>query len=315
MGKYLSIVVPVYNEVDNLKLLNDKIKEVLIPEGISYEVIYVDDCSKDGSYKVLEKLARDEDNVKVIKFKRNFGQTAAMSAGFDYAHGEIIIPLDADLQNDPQDIPAMIEKYKEGYDIVSGWRKNRQDNAIRSFFSRAANQLISKLTGVHLHDYGCSLKVYNAKFIKSLYLYGELHRFIPAIAAIQGANIVEMPVYHNARIFGESKYNLSRTSKVLLDLLTIIFLKKFITKPMHFFGNIALSVFSLILVSLFMLVINVFIHFAMIDYSVVFLWETIMIIFGLQLLGAGIVTEILIRSYYETGNKKIYNIDKTLKIE
>lgn len=315
MSKYLSIVVPVYNEVENLKLLNDSIKEVLDSLKISYEVIYIDDGSKDESYQILQKLAVAEDNIKVIKFKRNFGQTAAMSAGFDYAQGEIIIPLDADLQNDPQDIPKMIDKYKEGYDIVSGWRKNRKDTFIRSFFSRVANKLISNLTGVYLHDYGCTLKVYNAKMLKSIRLYGELHRFIPAVADIKGVNIAELPVNHNPRQYGKSKYNLSRTPKVLLDLFTIVFLRKFITKPMHFFGEIAMWIFGLIIISLLVILANAFVHFAFIDYYIVILWETILLIFGIQLLCIGIIAEILIRIYFETRNDKIYTIDKTLKIE
>jgi len=315
MSKYLSIIVPVYNEAENLRLLNDKIKEALSSQDISYEVIYVDDCSNDGSYEVLQELAKSEENVTVVKFKRNFGQTAAMSAGFDYANGEIIVPIDADLQNDPQDILPMIEKYKKGYDIVSGWRKSRKDNAIRNVFSQIANKLISNLTGTNLHDSGCTLKVYNAKILKNIKLYGELHRFIPALAALDGATIVEMPVRHHPRIHGQSKYNLSRTSRVISDLLTIMFLKNYRTKPMHFFGGLALGTFLLILGSLFLLLLNAYIPIITIDYALAAIIEIIFFVFALQLICLGLVSEILMRSYYESQNKKIYTIDKTSRVE
>lgn len=312
---YLSVIVPVYNEVDNLKLLNDKIKEALSPLNKSFEIIYVDDYSNDGSDKVLDELYSQNECVKVIRFKRNFGQTAAMAAGFDSAAGDVIVTLDGDLQNDPADIPAMLEKFNEGYDIVCGWRKNRKDDVIRKIPSKLANMLIRKLTGVYINDYGCTLKVYDAATVKDMHLYGELHRFIPAIAAIDGAEITDMPVNHHPRIFGVSKYNLRRTFKVFLDLLTVVFLRKFITRPLHVFGRIALFVLMSSLAWITICVSDMFFHFlnlnimSKFDALLIFL---VMIFFSLQLLCTGILAEIQIRTYFESQNKRIYSVRKFL---
>ncbi|EHJ11860.1 glycosyltransferase family 2 protein, partial [Crocosphaera watsonii] len=234
---YLSVIVPIFNEVESLPVLIAKIADVLQESKRSYEIIAVDDGSQDGSAELLQKLARSRHDLVAIIFRRNYGQTPAMAAGFQYAKGKIMITLDGDLQNDPADIPKLVAKVEEGYDLVSGWRKNRQDNRLtRLLPSKIANWMIGGVTGVKLHDYGCSLKAYRREVISDMNLYGELHRFLPALAYIEGAKITEIPVRHHARRFGQSKYGLGRTFRVVMDLLTIFFLKKFLTRPMHIFG-------------------------------------------------------------------------------
>ena len=228
----LSIVVPIYNEVESIPHLIEAIATGVSSLGITYEIICVDDGSHDGSTKLLQQIAQDRTDVVAIVLRRNYGQTPAMAAGFNYARGEVIVSLDADLQNDPLDIPMLLDKLGEGYDLVSGWRKNRQDDKLtRLLPSKIANWLIAKVTGVQLHDYGCSLKAYRAELVADMNLYGELHRFLPALAFIEGANITEVPVRHHPRRFGQSKYGLGRTFRVLMDLLTIWFMKKFLTRP------------------------------------------------------------------------------------
>ena len=227
---YVSVVIPIYNEVDNLFDLISRVKEVLERESYTYEIVCVDDGSKDGSTELLRKLASTSDNLRAIIFRRNYGQTAAMSAGFQNAQGQLIVTLDGDLQNDPRDIPQLLAKISEGYDLVSGWRKQRQDAALtRLLPSKIANKLIGKVTGVKLHDYGCSLKAYRADLVTDLNLYGELHRFLPALAFIEGARITEIPVRHHPRRHGQSKYGLGRTFRVIMDLLTVYFMKTFLT--------------------------------------------------------------------------------------
>jgi glycosyltransferase involved in cell wall biosynthesis len=237
----LSITVPVYNEEESLPELYRRLLEALTAIGKPWEVILVNDGSRDKSAEVLDKLAAADERVKVVHFRRNSGQTAAMMAGIDYARGDVIIPMDADLQNDPIDIARLLAKLDEGYDIVSGWRKNRQDDSLkRNLPSRLANWLISRVSGVHLRDYGCSLKAYRADVIKGVRLYGEMHRFIPIYASWNGARITEIEVTHHARQFGESKYGLERIAKVFLDLLVVKFLDRYAQKPMYVFGGFGL---------------------------------------------------------------------------
>ncbi|HBE49488.1 MAG TPA: glycosyltransferase, partial [Cyanobacteria bacterium UBA11369] len=233
----LSVVVPIYNEVESIPSLIKAIATSLSATDLTYELICVDDGSRDGSSELLKQQAQARTDLRVVLLRRNYGQTAAMAAGFDCARGRVIVTLDGDLQNDPADIPLLIGKLQEGYDMVSGWRKNRQDAAVtRLLPSKIANWLIGQITGVKLHDYGCSLKAYRTELVADMNLYGELHRFLPALAYIEGARITEMPVRHHARRYGSSKYGLGRTFRVLMDLLTIWFMKKFLTRPMHVFG-------------------------------------------------------------------------------
>ena len=233
-----SIVVPIYNEEDNISELYRAITSALDGTDTNYEIIMVDDGSIDGSFSALKEIAAQDQRVKVIRFRRNFGQTAAMSAGFDAAAGDIIIPMDGDLQNDPADIPRLIGKLHEGYDVVSGWRSERKDTFItRKIPSILANALISSLTGVHLHDYGCTLKAYRREVLDGINLYGEMHRFVPALASQVGAKVAEMPVNHRPRLHGTSKYGISRTLRVILDLMTVKFLLTYSTKPIQLFGR------------------------------------------------------------------------------
>ncbi|NTV64168.1 MAG: glycosyltransferase family 2 protein, partial [Oscillochloris sp.] len=233
----ISIVVPIYNEEESIPHLYERLSAVLHDYGHAYEIIAVDDGSRDGSFALLAGLATSDPRLRVVRFRRNFGQTAAFAAGFDRARGDYIITIDADLQNDPRDIPQLLARAGEGYDVVSGWRAHRQDAFInRKLPSLIANRLISWVTGVHLHDYGCSLKVYRADVVKNINLYGELHRFIPAVASWQGVAVTEMPVHHEPRRYGTSKYGISRTVRVVLDLITVRFLLSYSTRPMQIFG-------------------------------------------------------------------------------
>src|SRR5512147_315529 len=242
----LSLIIPVYNEAENLPILYDSIQEVLKANKNIWELIFVDDGSLDHSFDVLKSLVeKDPEHVRVVAFRRNFGQTAAITAGIDHAHGETIVLLDADLQNDPADIPMLLAKLDEGYDLVSGWRKDRKDNRLtRTLPSNIANGIISWVTGVHLHDYGCSLKAYRKEALKGFRLYGEMHRFIPVFAHSVGAKITEIPVHHHERKFGRANYGLDRTLKVILDLFTVKFLLNYSHKPMRLFGGVGMLLFA-----------------------------------------------------------------------
>jgi glycosyltransferase involved in cell wall biosynthesis len=238
---YLSIVVPIHDEEESIPALYKRLIDVLGALDYAYEILAVDDGSQDHSFPILRDLARADRRLRVVRLRRNFGQTAAFAAGFDRARGQVVVTIDADLQNDPADIPAMLERLNQGYDVVSGWRKQRQDAYwSRLLPSKIANWLISRVTGLHLHDYGCSLKLYRREVVQDLQLYGELHRFLPAIASWQGVAVTEMPVHHEARKFGKSKYGINRTFRVILDLLTVRFLLDYATRPMHVFGTIGL---------------------------------------------------------------------------
>lgn len=312
----LSVVIPVLDERPNLTILYRELKEVLEELGKAYEIIFVDDGSKDGSREVLRELANNDPRTRVVIFKRNYGQTAALSAGFKQARGEMVISLDADLQNDPHDIPAMLAKLEEGYDLVNGWRKNRDDNYwTRILPSRAANRIINKLiegTRIQLNDYGCTLKAYRKSVVKDLRIYGEMHRFIPVFAAWLGARICEMPVNHRPRMHGRSKYNLSRVTTVLLDLLVVRFFSDFMTRPIQFFGKIAKFVFTMGMGFL------VFLGLCNLLFDLPVTLNTLLILAGillaacLQFIIVGLIGEIQIRSYFETQDKDQYVIDRTI---
>ena len=311
----ISVVVPIYNEKDNVAILHQKIKDVMVKNSYDYEIIFVDDGSSDGTFEVMQQLAKGDKNLKIIRFRRNFGQTAAMAAGFDYAKGDVIVSLDGDLQNDPEDIPALLQKIEEGYDVVSGWRKNRQDEKKRVAFSKVANWLIGRITKVDLHDYGCSLKAYRSDVAKNLHMYGELHRFIPVLANIYGASITEIPVRHHPRQFGKSKYNLSRTFRVIVDLILMYFMQKFVTRPIHFFGIIGFFLFALGFgIDSYLAVEKIF--FGMnIGNRPLLLMGVLLILTGINLGGIGIISEFLTRIYYESQNKKIYNIKTMINFD
>ena len=308
----LSVTIPVFNERDNLRPLYEKITVVLQALQRPWEVIFVDDGSTDVSSALLDELAAHDASVKVIHFRRNFGQTAAMMAGVDFASGEIIIPLDGDLQNDPNDIPRLLAKLDEGYDVCSGWRKARQDAAIRrNLPSRLANRLISVISGVHLHDYGCSLKAYRKDVIKGVRLYGEMHRFIPIFATWQGAKVAEIPVTHHPRIHGESKYGLERILKVVLDLIVVKFLHRYAMKPMHIFGGFGLlSLFISVLAGS----IAIFWRLAGTAYLIqtpLPLLSVMSFITGVMCILMGLLAELITRTYYESQGKMVYLVGET----
>lgn len=311
----LSIVIPVYNEKENLPLLHSAIQQSLGGlQDLTWEVIYVDDGSADGSMQTLEKIAaEDPEHARVVAFRRNFGQTAAIAAGIDHSMGKILILLDADMQNDPKDIPMMLEKMNQGYDVVSGWRLNRQDTFLtRVLPSRIANWLISTVTGVHLHDYGCTQKAYRREVITGFRLYGEMHRFIPAYAYSVGARIIEVPVHHHARQFGKSKVGLTRTLKVVLDLFTVKYLISFADKPIYLFGGTGIFLIVLSAITLlFLLVRRVWIGIPVLS-SPFFLMSAMFTILGFQSILMGLIAEMLVRTYHESQSKPTYTIRKVI---
>lgn len=305
----VSVVVPVYNEVESLPHLLEAIATALAPTQLTYEIICVDDGSTDNSAQFLKEQALSRTDLKAVILRRNYGQTAAMAAGFNYAFSPAIITLDADLQNDPADIPILLAKLEEGYDLVSGWRQNRQDGAMRRLLpSKIANWLIRRSTGVDIHDYGCSLKAYRTEVVQDLNLYGELHRFIPALAYIEGARITEIPVRHHARRFGSSKYGLWRTFRVLMDLLTILFMKRFLTKPMHVFGLLGLtSMVSGTVIGVYL----TWVKFGLghnIGNRPLLILMVILLVTGVQLFCFGLLAELLMRTYHESQGRPIYRV-------
>jgi len=312
----LSLIVPVYNEEETLPLLIDAIRTALAPLPYTWEVVLVDDGSEDNSLQVMTQLAEEPSgHLRVVSFRRNYGQTAAIAAGLDYAKGEIIILLDADLQNDPADIPMLLEKLDEGYDLVSGWRKNRQDTYLtRTLPSNLANMLISRVTGVPLHDYGCTLKAYRREVLEGFRLYGEMHRFIPVFAHSVGAKITEVPVNHHPRKFGKAKYGLERTAKVVLDLFTVKFLVSYSSKPIYLFGGAGavLILFSSALL-LFLGVRRILISTSVL-LSPIFPLAIMLLIMGFQSLLMGLIAELLVRTYYESQRKPTYRIRKTVNL-
>ncbi|HWQ04874.1 MAG TPA: glycosyltransferase family 2 protein [Longilinea sp.] len=312
----LSIISPVYNEEESVVLLYEAVNKALLPLGLQWELVLVDDGSSDGSLAKLDMLAeQDPQHVRVVQLRRNFGQTTAIAAGIDYSIGEIIVLIDADLQNDPADIPMMLEKIRSGYDVVSGWRVNRQDTFItRTLPSRLANSLISWVTGVHLHDYGCTLKAYRREVITGFRLYGEMHRFIPAYAKWVGASIIEVPVQHHPRRFGKAKYGLERTIKVVLDLFTVKFLNSFASKPIYLFGGLGMILFlAAVIVMLILIGLRIFAGEHMIR-SPLLILSVMLVILGFQSILQGLIAELLMRTYHESQQKLTYTVRKTINI-
>ncbi len=310
----ISIVVPIYNEEPNLQVLIESILDAMRPMGRSFELILIDDGSTDGSQEALRAMKADSSELRAIFLRRNFGQSAAMTAGFDYARGEIVITMDGDLQNDPRDIPRIIGKLEEGYDLVSGWRKDRQD----PFFSKRlpsmlANWLIRTATGVKLHDYGCSLKAYRDDVAKHLLLYGELHRFIPVLASLYGSRITEVVVTHHPRRMGKSKYGIGRTYRVLLDLLLILFFQKFATRPLQFFGLNGGILFGIgFVIELYLTWVKLW-RGEDIGGRPLLLLGALLIITGIVLAGLGLLGELVVRTYYESSGKRVYAVREVLE--
>ena len=307
----ISITIPIYNEHGAIEALFAKIKEVMDRMGQPYEVIFVNDGSTDGSAAMLDGLAAKHPEAKVVHFRRNFGQTAAMMAGFDHASGEVIIPMDGDYQNDPEDIPKMLTKLEEGYDVCSGWRRDRQDNALqRNIPSMMANRLISAISGVQLHDFGCSLKAYRAEVVKDVRLYGEMHRFLPIYAKWHGARITELPVNHFARTTGHSKYGLERVTKVILDLVTVKFLDKYMMKPMYLFGFWAFASLAASLLfggwAVYMRFHGYYFTQTPLPMMAVFAFMTAVICILL-----GLLAEMITRTFHESQDKSIYLVKET----
>ena len=309
----ISVFLPVYNEEPNLLPLHEKLDKALKALGRSAEIVYVDDGSTDRSLKILRDLAQLDPRVRVVALRRNYGQTAAMSAGIDAAKGDVLIPMDADLQNDPADIARLLNKLDEGYDVVSGWRKNRKDKMVtRKIPSMLANRLISWIGGVPLHDYGCSLKAYRRESLQDVRLYGEMHRFIPIYAAWAGARVTEIPVEHHARTMGKSKYGLSRTIKVVFDLMTIKFMASYQTKPIYVFGSFGMLAFAIsILAGLYAVFLKIF-HRADFVQTPLPVLCIVMFAVGVQFLLMGLLAEMLVRTYHESQAKAIYAVRERL---
>jgi len=311
----LSVVIPIHNEEPSILPLYDRLTSVLLHVRRPYEIIFVDDASSDRSYELLANLVQTDQRLKVIRLRRNFGQTAALSAGFDEARGKIIIAMDGDLQHAPEDIPVLLRKIDEGYDIASGWRKDRLDNAItRKIPSRIANWLMSKASGIDLRDFGTTFKAYRAEVLKDVRLYGELHRFIPALASFYGARVVEVPIQNTARASGASHYGLGRTFRVLFDILTIRFLLKYFTRPMHFFGSIGLAGTTLGCIMLgYCLVVKVFWRLDIIqEHGPLMIAGALLLLAGLMMFSTGLIGELLMRTYFESQNRRIYAIREIL---
>lgn len=310
----ITVTVPIYNEAENIPILYRRIVEALDALQLSWEVVFVNDGSRDGSAELLDGIAADDGRVIVVHFPRNYGQTAAMMAGMDHAGGAIIVPMDGDLQNDPADIQHLLAKLDEGFDVVSGWRKDRQDHAIkRNLPSRIANTLISRVSGVHLHDYGCSLKAYRRDALDGVKLYGEMHRFVPIYAAWNGARVGEIPVQHHPRLHGESKYGLERIFKVVLDLLVVKFLFRYASKPIYLFGGFGLfSILCAIVAGLWALGLKVFAGTSLIltplPLVAVFLGAV-----GVLSILMGLLAEMLNRTYHESQSKAVYRVARVVR--
>ena len=309
----VSVVVPLLNEQDNIRPLYNQLTQAL-SNKYKYELVFIDDGSTDASFKILSELHKADDKVKVIRFRKNFGQTAALSAGFANSQGQIVIAIDADLQNDPADIPQMIEQLRKGYDVVSGWRKKRHDNAItRLIPSMTANWFIAKITGVKLHDFGCTLKAYRREVLAETRLYGEMHRFIPVLASWSGANICEMVVNHRPRTAGVAKYGLGRTWKVMLDLITVKFLGSFSTKPIYIFGGLG---FASALGAILMVLIMFYQKFSAqqlpMNRNPLLILSAVLIMSTVQFILMGLLAELLVRTYHESQNRPTYVIREIL---
>jgi glycosyltransferase involved in cell wall biosynthesis len=311
----LSVVVLVYNEAESIAPLHEELIGVLESMGITFEVVYVDDGSRDGSTERLAQLTLNDPRVRVVSFRRNFGQTAAVQAGIDNARGEVLVFMDGDMQNDPHDIPRLLQSMDAGYDVVSGWRKDRQDEASRVLPSRIANWIIARVTGVPLHDFGCTLKAYHRDVIRDVKLYGEMHRFIPVYASWVGARIVELPVNHRARAFGQSKYSLSRTSRVMLDLMTVKLLGSYSTKPIYFFGFAAFGLWALALVFAAIVIIQRLLPpYPFAHNNPLLLLAVFLGIVGVQFILMGLLAELSIRTYHESQGKATYVVREVIEM-
>lgn len=320
----LSLVIPVFNEVENLRPLVEEIAAALDDQPWVYEVIFIDDGSSDGSFELMQALHAEFPQVGVIRFRRNFGQTAAFAAGFDWAGGRVVVTLDADRQNDPADIPKLITKLDEGYDVVNGWRINRQDGFLfRKLPSMIANRLIAQISGVKLHDRGCSLRAYRSQVVRDLRLYGEMHRFIPELSSAAGFSMTEVPVNHRSRSAGQSKYGITRTFRVLLDLMTITFLRRYSARPMHLFGGLgAISCITGLLIGFYLAAIKIWAGISggmdgfrsvRIGDRPLLMLAVLLIILGVQFLVMGLLAELVVRTYHESQNKPIYYVRELVR--
>jgi len=308
INQLISIIIPVFNESESIGYLLDEVINVMEADKLNFEVIVVNDGSKDNTHSVLKELTLKIKELSVISLRKNYGQTAAMSSGFDNSKGDIVITLDGDLQNDPNDIPKLVSEINKGYDLICGWRVDRKDKLInRRIPSKIANKLIAKVTGLNLHDYGCSLKAFKREIIDDIKLYGELHRFLPVLANIEGARIKEVKVNHRHRKYGSSKYGIDRTFRVLMDLLTVWFMTKFLTRPMYGFGFVGIiSIFISLIMTSYLLVIKILGDD--IGNRPMLTFALILGIAGVQLFSFGLLSELLIRTYHESQNRPIYRI-------
>ena len=325
IAKDLSLVIPVYNEVENLRPLTAEIKDALDDLDIEYEIIFIDDGSSDGSFELIKALHEEDGRVEAIRFRRNHGQTAAFAAGFDHAKGRYIVTLDADRQNDPADIPKLLARIEEGdCDVVNGWRQNRQDALImRKIPSRIANKLIATTSGVHLHDRGCSMRMFRAEVVQELHLYGEMHRFIPEMCSFAGFTLTEVSVNHRPRVAGISKYGISRTFRVIVDLSTILFLRKYSDRPMHLFGNIGFPLGAIGFLILLLLGFSKIwagitggwtgFHDYQIGERPLLLMGVLLVILGAQFIAMGLLAELIVRTYYEAQGKTVYYIREIIQ--
>lgn len=311
----LSIVVPIYNEEENIPNLHREVSAAMAGSGIDYELILVDDGSSDGSFRLLKEAAGKDGRVKVIRFRRNFGQTAAMAAGFDAASGRVVVPMDGDLQNDPADIPKLLARIDEGFDVVSGWRKDRKDAFInRTLPSILANRFISGMTGIRLHDYGCTLKAYRREVLEGINLYGEMHRFVPALVSQVGARVTEIPVGHRPRLHGTSKYGISRTMRVILDLMTVKFLLSYSTKPIQLFGRLGVYTLMASFLSGGATVYMKLFQGMSMNRNPLLLLTALLLFMGVQLIVLGLLGELNARTYYEAQGKPIYVVRETINL-
>jgi glycosyltransferase involved in cell wall biosynthesis len=312
-----SIVVPFHNEEENVTTLYDRLKAVMEQVGDTFELVFVDDGSRDRTYRFLEEIAAVDSRVLVIKLRRNFGQTSALAAGFDHAQGDFILAMDGDLQHNPDEIPSFLAKLEEGYDVVSGWRSQRGDNFIfRRIPSFIANRLMATLSGVEIHDFGTTFKAYRREVIQNIPLYGEMHRFIPALASWYGASICEVPISNAAREFGQSHYNISRTFRVFFDLLTIRFLLRYMTRPLHFFGTVgALGMLTGSGMAVWLLLLKIFTGQHVMDvHGPIFVIAGVLLLAGIQMMGIGLLGELQVRHFYTASHRAPYAVDRILRL-
>ncbi len=316
MPKY-SVVVPFHNEEENVTVLYDRVKHVMEHVGASFELVFVDDGSRDRTYRLMEEIAAVDSRVLLVKLRRNFGQTSALAAGFDHASGEYVVAMDGDLQHEPDEIPSFLAKLEEGYDVVSGWREHRADGFIRRFPSRVANWMMARISGVDIHDFGTTFKAYRREVIHNVPLYGEMHRFIPALASWYGASICEVPISNPARLSGKSHYGLGRTFRVLFDLLTIRFLLKYMSRPLHFFGGIgALGMLTGGGMAIWLLMLKLVTHGDIADaHGPLFIIAAVLILAGIQMIGFGLLGELQVRHFYAQSQRAPYTVDRVVRLK